>query len=571
MKSKAKIILAGLLVVVMTGLSACSGGNGNVNNANTAGNNAANSAANSGANSDANVEVSIDPMGKFEEPVEVQIGRAIDPNYKYEGEDTAEDNLYTRWLKDSYNIVVKHTWEAAIADYDQKVSLAIGSNDLPDAMLVNESQVRQMVKAGQLADLTEVYDQYGTDRLKQIYDSNPGLLDNVTFDGKLYALPETTLPSAPMTWIRQDWLDELGLQAPETLEDLEKVAQAFVDNKMGGENTIGIVGTGQGGSLYSTFLASSDHFMNFSPLFFANNAYPGIWVEDADGNAVYGSTTQETKEALAMMKEWYEEGILDPEIGLRKSSQEVISSGQAGIFFGPWWSPYNLMDSIKNDPEANWKPFIAPVNDAGVYNSNQATGSTFIVVKKQFKHPEAIIKMLNIHVNEKDASYEAAVGKEMTSQEIPLFLIMGLGDQLEYAVKTTQKVVNGDMAIDEVDKANYGFTYELASNVKEVKLEPFDNYDIPHWNQDHDFFTHLYAHLNGGSTFVNADINYVRSIATAQTETMQSRWTNLKKLEDETFMRIVLGSAPLDEFDTFVEKWKDQGGDKITEEVRELQ
>ncbi|MBB3108002.1 putative aldouronate transport system substrate-binding protein [Paenibacillus phyllosphaerae] len=556
---KAKTGLALLLVAAVAGLTACSSSeNGN------------NQESSASSNTGANAEAVIDPMAKFPEPVEVGIGRAIDPNYKFEGSDTAEDNAYTRWLKDTYNIVVKHTWEASIADYNQKVSISIGSNDLPDAMLVNESQVRQMVKAGQLADLTEVYGKYGNERLKQIYESNPGLLDNVTFDGKLYALPETTLPSAPLTWIRQDWLDKLRLQPPKTLEDLENIAKAFVDNKLGGDNTIGIIGTGQGGSLYSNFLASSDHFMNFSPLFFANDAYPGIWVNGEDGNAAYGSILPETKNALALMKGWYDKGILDKEIGLRKSSQEVISSGQAGIFFGPWWSPYNLTDSIKNDPNANWKPFVAPLDAEGKFNSNQATGSTFIVVKKQFKHPEAVIKMLNIHVSEKDPSYATAVGKELTSQEIPLFLIMGHGDQLDYAVNTTQKVLKGEMTLEQVDKLNYGFTYELSSHVKDVKLEPYDNYDIQYWNKDDDFFSHLYAHLNGGSAFINADINWVRSLATAQTQTMQTKWTNLKKLEDETFLKIIMGGASIDEFDTFVTKWKEQGGDQITKEVNEL-
>lgn len=564
---KATTSLAALLLLTATGLSACSSGNGNGNEGGNTAN--ANVTSNQGAGNAA-AEAAIDPMAKYEEPVEIGIGRAIDPNYKYEGSDTAEDNAYTRWLKDTYNIVVKDTWEASITDYNQKVSISIGSNDLPDAMLVNESQLRLMVKGGQLADLTEIYEKYGNDRLKKIYDSNPGLLDNVTFDGKLYALPETTLPSAPLTWIRQDWLDKLGLQPPKTLAELEAVAKAFVDNKLGGANTIGIVGTGQGGSLNSNFLASSDHFMNFSPLFFANDAYPGIWVKDQDGNAAYGSILPETKNTLALMKDWYEKGILDKEIGLRKSSQEVISGGQAGIFFGPWWSPYNLTDSIKNDPNANWKPFVAPLDAEGKFNSNQATGSSFIVVKKQFKHPEAVMKMLNIHVSEKDPSYKTAVGKEMTSQEIPLFLIMGHGDQLEYAVKTTQKVLKDEMKLEEVDKLNYGFTYELASHVKDVKLPPFDNYDIKNWNKDDDFFTHLYAHLNGGSVFVDADINWVRSLATAQTQTMQTKWTNLKKLEDETFLKIIMGGAPIEEFDTFVAKWKDQGGDQITKEVNEL-
>ncbi|WP_239297125.1 hypothetical protein [Paenibacillus sp. ACRRY] len=50
---------------------------------------------------------------------------------------------------------------------------------------------------------------------------------------------------------------------------------------------------------------------------------------------------------------------------------------------------------------------------------------------------------------------------------------------------------------------------------------------------------------------------------------MESRWSNLKKLEDETFLKIIMGAAPLDTFDTFVSDWKKQGGDKITEEVKE--
>ncbi|OMF30796.1 sugar ABC transporter substrate-binding protein [Paenibacillus sp. FSL H8-0548] len=561
MKKNFKTLAIGLVVALS--LSACGS------------NNSENAPSNSPSNNPGNnvgADVSYDPLAKFPEPVEVTLGRGIDPTYKYEGNDSAEDNLYTRWLKDSYNIVVKHDWEASNTDYGQKVSLAIGSNDLPDAMLVNETQLRQMVKADQLADLTEVYNKFGADRLKQIYDSNPGLLEGVTFDGKLYALPETTLPSAPMTWIRKDWLDKLGLEAPKSLQDLENIAKAFVDNKMGGEKTLGIVGTQQGGSLYSNFLASGDHYLNFSSVFFSNKAYPGIWVTDESGNAVYGSTTPETKKTLATLRDWYANGILDKEIGLRKSTQEVITSGQAGIFFGPWWTPYNLTDSIKSDPNANWRPYIAPLDESGAFNSNQTTGSNYIVVKKNYKNPEAVIKMLNIHVSEKQESYKTAVGKELTSQEIPLFLIMGLGDQLQYAVKTTQKVLNGEMKLEDVDKLNYGFTYELASHVNNVKTEPFDNYDIQYWDQqkDPDFFSHIYSHLNGGSTFVDAEINWVKSLATAQTKTMQTKWTNLKKIEDETFLKIIMGSAPLDEFDTFVKKWQEQGGDQITKEVNEL-
>ncbi|MBU5671690.1 extracellular solute-binding protein [Paenibacillus brevis] len=565
------LLLLSVILVAMS-LSACGGGNKN------AGSNASNSPDASGGNKGTNtpvVEEVVDPFAKFDEPTEISVGRGIDPNYKFDGTDTSEDNVYTRWLKDKYNIVVKHAWEAANGtDYQQKVSLAISSNDLPDAMIVNETQLRQMVKAGQLADLKEVYEKYASPALKAVYDSNPGLLDSVTFDGKLYALPETTLPSAPLTWIRKDWLDQLGLEPPKTLEDIEKIAQAFIDNKMGGENTIGIVGTQQGGTLYSTFLNSTDHWYNFSSIFFANGAYPGIWVKDADGNAVYGSTTPETKETLALMRDWYAKGILDKELGVRKSTGEVVASGQTGIFFGPWWSAYNnIPDNIKNDPKANWRAYAAPLDASGKFNSNSATGSSYLVVSKNYKHPETVIKMTTLHQWGKDEEYQTlTAGKQMTSQEVPLFLILGAGDQLEYAVNSLRDYLAGKMTLEDFDNNNYGWAYEMANHALNVKKDPMDNYDIEYWDQETDagFFTHLYAHLNGGSAFVDADINWVRSIATAQTKTMESRWTNLKKLEDETFLKIIMGSADLDSFDTFVEKWKDQGGDKITEEVNEL-
>jgi putative aldouronate transport system substrate-binding protein len=558
------------MALVTASVSACSGNGGNNGNTGSA------SPTNDGgkATNAPAVEEVIDPFAKFEQVTEVSIGRAIDPNYKFDGSDTAEDNIYTRWLKDKYNIAVSHAWEAAQGnDYQQKVSLAISSNDLPDAMVVNETQLRQMVKANQLADLSEVYEKYASPELKSVYDSNPGLLDGVTFDGKLYALPETTLPSAPMTWIRKDWLDKLGLEAPKSLDDLGKIAKAFIDNKMGGENTVGIVGTQQGGSLSSNFLASTDHWYNFSPLFFGNDAYPGIWVKDKDGNAVYGSTTEETKKALSMMRDWYANGILDKEMGIRKSTAEVVASGQTGIFFGPWWSAYNIGDSIANDANANWRPYAAPLNEAGQFNSNQATGSSYIVVSKNAKHPEAVIKMMTLHKWGKDEEYKTlTAGKEMTSQEVPLFLILGAGDQLEYAVNALRDFLADKIKLEDIDNINYGWAHEMATHAKAVKLDPVDNYDIQYFDQKTDagFFTHIYAHLNGGSTFVDADINWVRSIATAQTKTMESRWTNLKKLEDETFLKIIMGSADLSAFDEFVTKWTEQGGDKITEEVNAL-
>ena len=45
--------------------------------------------------------------------------------------------------------------------------------------------------------------------------------------------------------------------------------------------------------------------------------------------------------------------------------------------------------------------------------------------------------------------------------------------------------------------------------------------------------------------------------------------SRLKKMEEETFSKIVMGKADISEFDTFVENWKSQGGDQILKEINE--
>ena len=54
-----------------------------------------------------------------------------------------------------------------------------------------------------------------------------------------------------------------------------------------------------------------------------------------------------------------------------------------------------------------------------------------------------------------------------------------------------------------------------------------------------------------------------------QTKTMEAKWANLKKMEEETFSKIIMGKADISEFDTFVKNWKSQGGDQILKEIND--
>ena len=43
----------------------------------------------------------------------------------------------------------------------------------------------------------------------------------------------------------------------------------------------------------------------------------------------------------------------------------------------------------------------------------------------------------------------------------------------------------------------------------------------------------------------------------------------MEELENKTYLRIVTGELPVDEFDIFVSKWNENGGSLITREVRD--
>ena len=247
----------------------------------------------------------VNPLGKYEDPVTVEIVQSINPTITMPEGDSATDNYYTRFIKDNMNIDISVKWSASSSDYNEKLNLAIAANDIPDILVVNEQQFRKLAQSDMLEDLTDYYDTYACDIIKQNIDSTDGkALENATYDGKLLALPSVQVEADGyvLMWIRQDWLDELGLEAPTTIEELETVAKAFVDNKMGGENTIGIVGPTINGAVYNTFL-STNNLNNLDGIFQAYQAYPGYWVQDEEGKAVYGSTTEQTKEALAELEQ----------------------------------------------------------------------------------------------------------------------------------------------------------------------------------------------------------------------------------------------------------------------------
>ncbi|EGG37515.1 extracellular solute-binding protein [Paenibacillus sp. HGF5] len=520
-----------------------------------------------------------DPFGRYEEPVQISISIEIDPtDNELPPGDTPLNNQYTRQIKEALNVDVDHQFAASGQNLRQRISLAIASNDLPDAMVVNAVELRQLVEADQIADLTEVYEQYASPDIKTIIENTNGAaLDAVTFDGKMMALPgvQANADGIHLLWIRQDWLDKLNLEPPTTMAELEEVARAFVEKDPDGNgqrDTIGITGPESGGKLYANFLESKNNLYGFDAIFSAHDSFPGYWLEGEDGSPVYGSILPETREALASLRDLYSKGLIDPEMGVRNKADEPIIAGKSGMFFAPWWMAYGpLTNAVKNDAEANWQAYALPLNQNGEFRPHAATPSTeFVVVRKDYEHPEVPMKLLNnLFKNEQENTFDPSKGGP---GYYPLRVVYAPSDEIEFTVKALRDVLAGNKTAEDFanDKAYKLLPSDIAS-IKTIKNEPYDSMDLSTWNPEANWgaWTRSYSIMVGGRPLVDTEFEEVPSLLYEQTPLMESRWVNLRKLEDETFLRIIMGAAPLETFDSFVENWKRQGGDQITQEVKD--
>gem|GEM_PF-6023027 len=147
------------------------------------------------------------------------------------------------------------------------------------------------------------------------------------------------------------------------------------------------------------------------------NAYPRQWVKDGD-QAVYGSIQPEMKDSLKLLSNWYKEGIIDPEIATRTFDQKrsLLGEGQTGIYLAPDFAP-----SHAKDLQANWVAVQGQVAKEGAKFQTHAApaASKYLVIRKGYEHPEAVIRGLNVNLDyfsnnpdEKVKEYLAEISKK---------------------------------------------------------------------------------------------------------------------------------------------------------------
>lgn len=511
-------------------------------------------------------EAAFTPYGKYPELITYTLGKMIgDNNSNMPEGDTYEDNVYTRYLKETLNIQNEDVFEEKEEQYTTNVQMAIAARQLPDVMIVEDREtLQQLAESGMIAELGSAYENCASKGLKEMYASyEASALENATVEGRLMALPEPCFVDGPLLlWLRQDWMEKLGLSEPETIQDVVEIVRAFVQEDPGqnGEgNTIGLVChsdlTGENGYNYE---------FQLDPLFSAFDAFPKQWIQKTDGSAAYGSVQPQAKEALGFLRELYAEGILDQSFMLRSMSNiaELVTEGRCGSFFGPWWAPNNpLMEARGKNPDAVWEPYLIGGKDGKIRYYDQEASYKYVVVSAEFEHPELVFKMASVMFDKmryEDLSndgLEEYFQLNVDATARPVSINIDYSDALYRCYEQVNAALNGELAPEKLQILEHSYYMKCREY-----LEHPETADAEEWA--------AYESRIRACALVSGDrLEVISPVFSGETDTMREKWAELLALEKKAYLEIISGEQELEYFDRFVEQWMEMGGEKITEEV----
>lgn len=500
------------------------------------------------------------PYGAYPELVTYTLGQMSGANNSNLPDgNTYEDNAYTRYLKKILNIQNENEYMEREDRYDEFVNILIKDQTLPDVLVISDREMlKELVENDLVEDLTEAYQNCTSKRIKEMFESyGSGLLESVKFDGKLMAIPETVTDHGPrLMWLRKDWIDELGLEEPETLEDAFDIVEAFVQNRMGtseGEEPVGL-------ACDTDLVGSTSSSYSVDPVFDKFRSSPRKWINQ-NGEIVYGSVTEETKEALSYLHDLYERGVLDQNFALRAQNnlRDLVVNGKCGAFFGLWWTPNNpLMDAYENDKDAEWKPYyLQEVDWQNVYASFR--DSKYVVVRKGYEHPEIVMKIISVLFDYSRYTAEDAdevneyfaLNVEPTAR--PLVINVDYNEATFQITKDILTVMSGrrnENTLSEIAKSYY---YAAEKYICGESDTPED------WAAYESRLVAVGRLLDG---------NYRSTKSRYLDDTDGEVPKSLLQLEKDSFIQIIMGVKPISYFDEFVEKWYEEGGEELTQQIR---
>jgi putative aldouronate transport system substrate-binding protein len=303
-----------------------------------------------------------------------------------------EDNLVYQELEKRTNIHFQFIYPVLGQELEQ-FYLMIASNELPD-IIQNPPAPYPGGPDAAIADgvylrLNELIDQYAPDYNRYRNSNRELRIQTMTEEGNIYTFDCIQL-AEEKPWdgliIRKDWLKELDLEMPVTIEDWHTVLTEFKNRKNATAPFIFNAFPRQlelCGAICSAYGVINDFY-------------------NENGTVRYGVIEPGYKEFLATMNQWYQEGLIDPDFNTRDpaSNDALFTSGRGGAMY-QWYSLFGGYNTKGRelDPDFELVGVPSPVKNPGDKLHFRQTcyydKETPAIITTACKYPEEAVKWLN--------------------------------------------------------------------------------------------------------------------------------------------------------------------------------
>lgn len=436
-------------------------------------------------------------------------------------------------------VTIEEVFLPSWADMYTKVNLLMSDMDqMPDVIWfpTMDEEYKTWVQNDLLVDLTPLLQKHGKNIINY-YDAETLFYSWDPERQGIFRIPgDVAEPGSMTTILRKDWLDNLNLDVPETLDEYVEVLRAFTHNDPDGngeKDTYGLTG--------------DNNYRSFTPFFYAYGVDPEAFMIQEDGTVKYGAVMPEVREVLELLQTLTKEGVIDPRMltSIEESKvEEIIAQGKVGSFYR--WIAYFNPDNNVNKSFKALNPdgeFISidPVKGPNGFASDrpsEVNGWAFLGITAAAEDPETTMQVLD----------------RMASPET--YKLITFGKEGEH-----YEIVDGVFkSLIEPDKAN-----ELGLRNFDWYVSRKDEANI----QNTPTVIEMYQKAEQTSMPMREKIAYFKG--DVERPVWDEYGTDVNTLRDTTFWGIIAGTLPITAFDDFVDQYYNNlNGQAIDEEATRL-
>lgn len=418
-------------------------------------------------------------------------------------------------------------------DYKSRFATTIASGDIPDLLSIplyqNPAGMYGALR-GLFADLTPYLAGDAVKEYPNLANLPSFHWKNVANAGAIYAVPVPNTVYLNAKYVNQTLLDSVGMSAgPKTLEELTQLMKAFTRP----QDNLYATAYATGGTLDETFVKEIFRV-------------PNNWRLDPNGKLIKDLEAEERKAQLAYAKSLVDLGAFHPSLGQQSTAAMVgaFASGQLGTFTLGFPSYQSIWDqSATLNPSIKVRTLLPFGADGGkgVYYTTNGTQPGVVAIKKA--SPERIKELLRV-LNFLAAPFG-------TTEQ----LLLG------YGVEGTDFTFDGNGTPVVTDKGaqELNAPFAVPGNRALGGAPPF----LFH-ARSHDFTRVVHKDEEDAAPILLLD-----PIQGLYSNTDSTKGAVLRQMIAERIQAILMGRAPMSDYDQLVADWRSQGGDQIRAEYEQ--